>query len=999
MSSRFPPACESAPSPALWVRETDQVEWEQNPAAAAWPPTAHWTAAEWRSLARSVLQAHARGDSDAECLPLRVRWRALPVDDAVVAWLLPLHEAGDAERQALREQVETLAEPLRVAGEVGRLGVWERDLRTGRMHWNDPMFRAFGFDAVRGTPTHEEALQRVHADDRGRLEGQCAESMQRSGQVHEGRYRVARPDGSVARVHLGWRVEAGADGRPERICGVMFDDTESVGALQRQQAASTQIALAVGLVGISLWRVDLATRRIYLNDWGYELIGKLPQADGMPLAEMRACVHPDDLQAVVQAGDEALAGSGIVVDTEARYQRPDGSYRTLLTRRTAERDESGQPIALVGVSLDVTEQVKARQRAQEATQSIDLIAEATGVGVWTTDVETRMPVWNQQMWRIFDVPEDIALPQARREAIQRLDPADRAQLDDAYAELAGGGPAAEELEFRLRRRDGEVRWVVGRARAALHGDRRIVFGMFIDVTEQRLTQERLRRAEQRTLLAAQAVGLALWERDLVGGDTWWDAQMYRLRGLSPDDPRAPNELRHTCIHPDDVPYVERRTEEIIAGESDYTFDFRVCWPDGTVRWLATRGTVVRDDAGQPQRILGFNWDITEHKRSEDMRREKAAAEEASRAKSEFLSRMSHELRTPLNAVLGFAQLMLEDPSQSLPDRHRERTERIRNAGKHLLALIDDVLDLASVEVGGVSTAPVVLAPLVQETLQWLAPAARQASVELVAGALHGSVMADARRLRQVVANLLSNAVKYNRAGGRALIECVDGDDPAMLGLRVRDTGRGLTEAQMQRLFEPFNRLGAERSNIEGTGIGLTIVRALVEHMGGRIEVDSRAGEGSEFRVWLPRAAQAAHADAPPLAGAPAAETPAPAGIDVLYIEDNAINVMLVQELVTLRPNVRLHVAPDGHSGIARAKALRPACVLIDLQLPDIDGFKVLAALRADPALRGVECIALSANAMPDDIARARRAGFDDYWTKPIDFKQFLGGLDRVSLGG
>jgi PAS domain S-box-containing protein len=869
----------------LWVRGGENIEWERNAAAAAWPPTAHWTEGDWAALAQTVRQAHQRGETDSGCVTLQVRWRALPAGDALVAWLMPLQPADDAEKQALREQVARL-----------------------------------------------------------------------------------------------------------------IDDTENVRAMQRQQAAGMQIALAVGLVGISLWRIDLATRRIHLNDWGYELIGKAPQPDGMPLAEMRASVHPDDLPAIVRAGEEALAGTGIV-DTEARYRRPDGSYRTLLTRRIAERDEAGKPVALVGVSLDVTEQVAERQRAQQVAQSIELIAESTGVGVWTTDVQTRLPAWNQQMWRIFDVPEHLPLPQARREAIQRLEAADRSKLDEAYAALADGGPAAEELEFRIRRRDGEVRWIVGRARAAVNGGRRVVFGMFIDVTEQRLTQERLRRAEQRTLLAAQAVGLALWERDLVGGDTWWDAQMYRLRGISPDDPRSPNELRHTCIHPDDVPYVERRTEEIIAREADYTFDFRVRWPDGSVRWLATRGTVVRDEAGRPQRILGFNWDITEHKRGEDMRREKAAAEEASRAKSEFLSRMSHELRTPLNAVLGFAQLMLEDPSQGLPDRQRERTERIRNAGKHLLALIDDVLDLTSVEVSGITTAPVALAPLVQETLQWLAPAARQASVALSAGALHGSVMADARRLRQVVANLLSNAVKYNRPGGSAQIECIAGDDPPLLGLRVLDTGRGLTAAQMQRLFEPFNRLGAERSEIEGTGIGLTIVRALVERMGGRIEVDSRPGEGSEFRVWLPRAAQPSREDAPPPPAAAPEPAPALAAIDVLYIEDNAINVMLVQELVSLRPNVRLHIAPDGRSGIARARQLRPTCVLIDLQLPDIDGFQVLVALRADPALAGVACIALSANAMPDDIARAKRAGFDDYWTKPIDFNQFLGGLDRLASGG
>ena len=369
-----------------------------------WSPTAHWTDGEWASLAQAVRHAQQLGEAEAACVMLRIRWRALPVDGGFVAWLMPLQPADDADIQALREQVGRLTEQLHVAEEVGRLGVWERDIRSGRARWDEHMFRFFGFDPAQGTPTPEEAMRRLHPADRERMVAEYFGSMQQPG-MHEGRYRVQLPDGRIGLVHIVWEVKTGEDGQPERLIGVMLDDTESVRAAQRHQAASTQIALAVGLVGISLWRIDIASRRIHLNDWGYELIGKVPHPDGMPLAEMRASVHPDDLPAIVQASEEALKSTGIV-DTEARYRRPDGSYRTLLTRRIAERDESGKPIALVGVSLDVTEQVIARQRAQQATQSIELIAEATGVGVWTTDVQTRMPVWNQQMWRIFDVPEE-----------------------------------------------------------------------------------------------------------------------------------------------------------------------------------------------------------------------------------------------------------------------------------------------------------------------------------------------------------------------------------------------------------------------------------------------------------------------------------------------------------------------------------------------------------------------------------------------------------------
>jgi PAS domain S-box-containing protein len=875
MSSRFPPACASAPAPATMVWEAGGVAaWELNPAARDWPATLHWSRGEWASLAQAVLERARQGEHEGHCPLLRLRWSASPLDGAWIAWLKPLHESEPHELQALREQVQRLQEQLRVAEDAGRMGVWERDLRHGRVRWDEHLFRLLGLEPAGGVPTQAEAVARLHPDDRERMQADCCGSMLRAGRC-DGRYRVLTPQGGVMLVHLVWEVMAGADGQPER---------------------------------------------------------------------------------------------------------------------------------LIGVVLDVTDRAESNERALQAARSMELIAEATGVGVWTVELDTRETVWNGQMYRIFGIPPEVPVEQARRMALHLTEPADRDGLNAAYDLLASGQPAPDELEFRIRRTDGELRWVVGRGRFAMNGGRRVLFGVFIDVTEQRVTQERLRRAEQRTMLAAKAVGLAIWERDLRSGDTFWDAQMYRLRGLSPEDPRSPRQLRHTSIHPNDLPEVERRTAQVIAHEADYTFEFRVVWPDGTVRWLATRGSVVRDADGVALRILGVNWDITEHKRGEDMRREKAAAEEANRAKSEFLSRMSHELRTPMNAVLGFAQLMLADRLQPLGGGQRERTERIRNAGEHLLALIDDVLDLTSVEVGTLAPAlrPVALRPLVDETLQWLAPSAKQAGVTLASSLREGVVMADPRRLRQVLSNLLSNAVKYNRPGGTVEIRLIEplrhephGDE--LLGLCVRDTGRGLTSAQLERLFEPFNRLGAERDGIEGTGIGLTIVRALVQSMGGRVEVQSSAGEGSEFRVWLPRGhgqpvAQPAAASSPP--GAPS--TGRSAEVELLYIEDNPVNVLLVQELVALRPQVRLHVAIDGRSGIARTRAIRPRAVLIDLQLPDIDGFEVLRELRADPSLAGLVCIALSANAMPEDVARARRLGFDDYWTKPIDFGQFLGGLDRLS---
>ena len=260
------------------------------------------------------------------------------------------------------------------------------------------------------------------------------------------------------------------------------------------------------------------------------------------------------------------------------------------------------------------------------------------------------------------------------------------------------------------------------------------------------------------------------------------------------------------------------------------------------------------------------------------------------------------------------------------------------------------------------------------------------------------------RLRQVLLNLLSNAIKYNRAGGSVVVEAHT--ESAQAGpeicLRVTDTGRGMSPHQLRHAFEPFNRLGVEREGIEGTGIGLSIVKALVERMGGRVAVRSEPARGSAFEVRLPQADESdplttlSPPDSLDNTSAPAPESARAARTGrLLYIEDNPVNVMLVSELVAMRPGLRLDVAADGEDGVARAIESRPDLILVDMQLPGIDGHEVRRRLRLDPRTAPIPCIALSANAMPEDIERALQAGFADYWTKPLDFKAFMASIDAL----
>jgi signal transduction histidine kinase/ActR/RegA family two-component response regulator len=384
------------------------------------------------------------------------------------------------------------------------------------------------------------------------------------------------------------------------------------------------------------------------------------------------------------------------------------------------------------------------------------------------------------------------------------------------------------------------------------------------------------------------------------------------------------------------------------------------------------------------------------------------ARNANQAKSAFLSSMSHELRTPLNAILGFAQILAADKLPTTPEQKKEFAGHILKSGRHLLTLINEILDLAKVEAGALtlSMEPVGLSEVLLECRTMIEPlaAARGIRVEFPAagdpaagepGCAAALVQADRTRLKQVLLNLLSNAVKYNREGGTVTLECI-ACGPDRLRLSVLDTGMGLRPEQVAALFQPFNRLGQENSAQEGTGIGLVFTRRLVELMKGRIGVTSTPGVGSTFWIELSAAAPLAQLPAPAQdAGHTAAMPGAAAPRLILYIEDNPANLRLVQEIVGFRPDLSLLSAPDGHAGLALAHTHRPAVVLMDLNLPGMNGFEVLAQLRRDPETAHIPAIALTANAMPRDIERGLSAGFARYLTKPIDIEQLNEAIDGV----
>lgn len=384
-------------------------------------------------------------------------------------------------------------------------------------------------------------------------------------------------------------------------------------------------------------------------------------------------------------------------------------------------------------------------------------------------------------------------------------------------------------------------------------------------------------------------------------------------------------------------------------------------------------------------------------RERDLAAARDEADAANRAKSDFLSRTSHELRTPLNSIIGFGQL-LELSSLEGPDA--ESVQHVMRAGRHLLGVITEVLDIARIEAGrmDLSLEPVALAEVAREALELVGPLAAERGLTLDASSIEDEavyVQADRQRLKQVVLNLLSNAVKYNRERGSITLRIESAADAARL--IVTDTGAGITAERMTSLYMPFDRLGAESSNVEGTGLGLALSQRLMEAMGGRIEVASTPGVGSSFSLQL-ALAQAPLAEVPATLGVAPGPTDRPRTFVVLYIEDNVANLNLIERVLGLRPTVELLVSMHGQLGVEMAWQHQPDLILLDMHLPDQHGCQVIKQIRDDARTAATPIMVLSADATPGQIERARAAGATEYLAKPLDLHQFLATVDAC-LGG
>jgi PAS domain S-box-containing protein len=722
--------------------------------------------------------------------------------------------------------------------------------------------------------------------------------------------------------------------------------------------------------------------------------------------------NPDEVMAVTPATNLAAeserarldgyrrartAGESVPDSYEFQAIRKDGSLIWLENRVVATVWDE-QP-AYVTIAIDITERRRMAEALEKSERHFRALAEKSFEGM--TVIRNGQVVFvNFAAARYlgYGHPDEIV---ALGDIDRIIYPADRELTKRNRARRLKGGEALTSYEFRLLHKDGSPKWIENRATVIDWDGDEAVFSIFADIEKRKRAEAELRKSRESLSNAQRIAGLGNWDWDIARDEHRWSDQNYRVLGLEPKSVQPGRQSFMARVHPDDRDFVSRSVNAALNDEDEYAIDYRIVLTDGAIRHVRGEAEISRDGTGNAVEMAGTIQDITQRKEMEDaLQAAKEEAESANRVKSEFLSSMSHELRNPLNAVLGFGQLLANDSANPLTKSQSIAVEQILMGGEHLLSLIGDVLDLARIESGNLTTVieNIDIGQVIEEVFQLAGSSARKRMITLRNGCqieANGArlVLADKTRLRQVILNLVSNGIKYNSERGQVVVSGESVGD-GRFRVKVSDTGPGISKELTPRLFEPFDRLGAEASSVEGTGIGLTISKQLIELMDGEIGFDTEVGKGSVFWIEIPLALEDVEPRAAKVSKLEHQELLAIVPVTgrrfrVLYIEDNSLNVALMHGIFEQVPSVSMISAQSAEQGLEMARVAPPDLVLLDLNLPGMNGFLALDNLRSETVTRDIPVIAVTADATALSEERCRLAGFQGFLTKPIDVDEIF----------
>ncbi|MDF1505723.1 PAS domain S-box protein, partial [Roseisolibacter sp. H3M3-2] len=872
----------------------------------------------------------------------------------------------------------------------------------GRPRYGSPSVRRIlGWDPreIDGT----EAPPPYHPDDLPRIAGWVRGLAERPGETHQLEYRL--------------RHKAGHWLTLEAVCAVPADYRRGAGHVLNIRDATERTRAEAALresEGRLRALIEQLPAIIYTAsvEEGYPTLFVSPQAErllGYREDEWRAngrlwldAVHPGDRERVERDWNAAHA-EGRRFAAEYRMVTRDGRVLWFRDEAAVLRGADGRPRHIQGVMLDVTDRRRAEEALSAREEYFRRLIENSSDLLMISGTDMRLTYVSPSAERMFGYAPSEMLA---RQPADLLHPDDVPLVLDVMRDIIEHPGAQRRVTWRIRHRDGGWRTIdaIGRTidpHSAADG----VVCNGRDVTEQREAELALQRSEEHFRALIERSYDLVQVLDARGHVVYTGPSVQRLLGYTPEE--IAGMTIPDFMHPDDLPAAAELVGRVLAAPgTSGSLEYRVRHKDGSWRWFEAWARTLSPTSADDGLVANAR-DVTSRREAlEALRRATADAEQAreeaeraNRAKSEFLSRMSHELRTPMNSILGFAQV-LEDVE--LPPAYRGGVRHILNAGRHLLRLIDEVLDIARIEADAQPLAiePVRVDAAVREAIDMVSPLAAKRGVRVVELPPAGErrfVRADRQRLVQVLLNLLSNAVKYNREQGavRIGVSAAAGPDGAeRVRVLVEDEGRGIAPAARDQLFVPFARLGAEQTDIEGTGLGLALSQRLARAMGAELTLERTGPGGSAFAVdLLPAEGVAA---ALPVVPAPGAAAGAGGAATLLYVEDNLANLTLVETILSSRrPGWRLVPALQGRLGLELAAEHGPDVVLLDLHLPDMHGREVLRRLRGAPRTAATPVVVISADATPKTVDALAAEGADAYLTKPLDVRAFVATVDRL----
>ena len=787
-----------------------------------------------------------------------------------------------------------------------------------------------------------------------------------------------------------------------------------------------EMMLAMRGASDGLWVWDIDKDEVTITPRINEVLGTNLPLRGITSEQLFSNFHPEDREELTNQIVRHMRGETDFFICDYRVVQADGSVRWVEDRGIAEHDQNGKVVRMGGSVTSIARRKMAEEKLARSEALLKGVTNNTPAVIYIKDREGRYILVNRQFESLFhssneqtrgrtdaDIfPEEIARAFRKndQEVLRTLKPL---EVEEVVPQ-DGENHTYLSIKFPLLGKQGEVSGVCGistdiTARKRMEED--LALSRATLETKVRERTRELETSEKRFKDFAEIGSDWFWE---TGPDHCFKKVSKTVVALTNADlDKLYTSGRRELAHPEDIKENPEKWaahyEDLDAHREFKDFEYRHIAPNGRLMHIRVSGRPFFAEDGDFLGYRGVGADVTIEKQSEAALREaKRQADEANLAKSEFLSRMSHELRTPLNGILGFAQLLELDKDENLTEEQVRFINDIRKSGDHLLELINEVLDLARIESGGleIKLEPLDPAEVMNECLDMIRPLAEKTGIHIgnalpmvqEAGSQGsnphdgGGVISDRVRLKQIFVNLVSNAIKYNRVNGTVTLRYEEAPS-GFMRISVADTGAGIANEDLNEIFQPFTRLKGNGS-VEGTGVGLSVTQKLVELLGGDVGVKSTVGEGSVFWVDIPsndgRLPRTEKTKAREKAENTAFSTEPGREICVLYIEDNRANIRFMRELLKKIPSVKIVVAETGEDGIRLAREQKPDLILMDINLPGMNGYEALKEIRrTERGEKKVPILALSALAMPDDVNKGLDAGFDGYLTKPLNVGKTL----------